>query len=505
MYRKIIVGVFITILLVCSGCRAKIESNPTTAITPETATAPTLTPTNETSTSQTSDPATKTEDFLEEDLTLAWTFNSDLTVNYIEALTKDTIVIFATDGEISGHHYDDNIYGIDRLTGEKLWVVYGGYFILDYKVSSDGKYVCIEIIEKDERSKLLCLEVDTGKILWEKIFDESSSAGGTAGFYKHLNEIVPGGKLIISSDNRYVKGSPVYITVLDLKTGDVLDEMKLPFTALFAVSDDASSFILEKDNQLFLYDLSTGSAKRITEELLVNDSETLASKPVYELPEVMRPFNKSGTKWAAFENSFKLLDINKGDVLASIPNSGIKDSIWYSDRLYTFERDTVVVSGSEGFKVYKSDGTLLWGKEEKYRAGVFKDELLYYISDTGLKCVNVAAGETVWEVEFAFSDSVIRNPVIVGDSIVVAAGDFYIFDIVTGEFKYKSERVDFQKTANVELVDRQYNDYYKTFYGDESGIYICRENGSVEYYSFEDPAQYFPRTEGDTFRYSGSY
>ncbi|MDD4493502.1 MAG: hypothetical protein PHV32_04015 [Eubacteriales bacterium] len=414
----------------------------------------------------------------EESLSLAWTFQSDLSVNYIEAVSDDIVVVVSTDGEISGHHYHDNIYGINRNTGEKIWAVYGGYFILDYKISSYGNVICIEIIENDERSKLLCLEINSGKILWEKIYDKSNTNGE---FFKLLKEIVPGSKLIISSTKRFDNSLPLTITVLDLKNGDVLEEFEVPYDDLFAVTGNASSFILEKNNQLFRYDLNTGKTKKITEERIVQDSGTPPIKPVYESPTIKYPYvQEDRTKWVAFENSFKLLDLNKGEVLVSIPSSGYSDDRWYLDRLYTVNNDTVLVSADKSFIVYKTDGTLLWEKEERFEACVYKDELLYYITDTGLKCVELATGEPEWERDFSFSKSYIRNPIIIDNLIAVPAGNIYIFDIETGEFKCKINNNYLQKISIEEQVDTRYGDYYKAFYSDGSGLYICNRNGYIE-------------------------
>jgi outer membrane protein assembly factor BamB len=106
---------------------------------------------------------------LNDEYDLKWTFSEEMMVHFILGKIGNTLLVYGHDGGISGYHSDEYLYGLDAETGKKIWSVYGGYLGIASVLSrKDGKvYAGIKAHDWDP-PRLICLDVVTGAILWEK-------------------------------------------------------------------------------------------------------------------------------------------------------------------------------------------------------------------------------------------------------------------------------------------------------------------------------------------------
>jgi outer membrane protein assembly factor BamB len=140
-----------------------------------------------------------------------------------------------------------------------------------------------------------------------------------------------------------------------------------------------------------------------------------------------------------------------------------------------------LINKGENFVVYSIDGTILWRKNDGFLGSVNEDKLLYYISESKLNCVILTTGEPVWEQDFRFIGKV-RNPVTSdNDIIIVCDNRIFVFDKLTGQFKYQVGST----ILGEHILINEYYEYYQAMYKNKDSIYITNSNGYVDCVSQE--------------------
>ncbi|TYQ14551.1 UNVERIFIED_CONTAM: putative pyrroloquinoline-quinone binding quinoprotein [Acetivibrio alkalicellulosi] len=118
---------------------------------------------------------------------LNWCFQGDVVSNRFDNRVDDVIIVKGTDERLSGHHDHDFLYGINRLTGEKIWSFYGGYEGTPYDISEDEKFV---YALNSITGILSCIEIKTGNVVWDKSINDNFETGNYKGVISAKDYVV---------------------------------------------------------------------------------------------------------------------------------------------------------------------------------------------------------------------------------------------------------------------------------------------------------------------------
>ncbi|MFA5536582.1 MAG: stalk domain-containing protein [Bacillota bacterium] len=243
-----------------------------------------------------------------------WQFKSDLDFNFLVAETDDTLLVFGDDGLLSGHNEHTALYGIDKVTGKKIWQMNADksfpMMVRDFVISADQKYLTVMI--KSE-SKLVCLETATGEVVWKKNIEIDEA---------YLNEL-SGAEGVIA----YTVANPSkqnFLYVLDENTGEMLwakqFTAKENFSGDHLLADNYSypTLLLATDQNITALDPQTGETRwELPGKSL---SRNFYSLPFTALKEDFRYFNhlKEETKWIIKEDKLVKMDLAKGEILNKV-------------------------------------------------------------------------------------------------------------------------------------------------------------------------------------------
>ncbi|MTI49293.1 MAG: hypothetical protein FH761_15780 [Firmicutes bacterium] len=405
--------------------------------------------------------------YLKEIMDIEWTFKGNVENLVPAGRVGDVVLIYGHDRYYSGYHNDEYLYGVDMKTGNEIWSVYGGYMGVDYSLSSDKKYI-ITAVSLDK--KIQCIEVETGKIIWEKILNNAYDLGSI-----EITSIQD--EFIIECADIPNRNNDLIILGIDQKTGVIIWEKKTD------------------EKEFNAYDSKTGK-----EVFAINIPRR--SKVTYETGEMFRmdhiigdPIywsnnNGNNKRWIGFEDGFRLIDIETGVVHQYIrdENSTLvllneeysilrtlnEDS--YGDKRGHYHKNR----DKTEFSLYSNlENKVLWNKDEVFLCATIDDDKLYYITDNKIKSVELATGNTLWENHFPnnLDDLINIKPLIINDELfVVYKSIIYSFDIESGELLYQVGDYFTQYAWSWGVI----NNYHLTMYRDGNYLFIGKRSGMMD-------------------------
>ncbi|ANW98118.1 hypothetical protein CSTERTH_03190 [Thermoclostridium stercorarium subsp. thermolacticum DSM 2910] len=399
-----------------------------------------------------------------------WTFCGDLDNNYPIDDTGQVLIAYGNDNQISGYHSDTYLYGLNKDTGEKIWSVYGGYYPIHYCINEPENTILIGTKPSvDDDTRLQCIEITTGKLLWEKIFSFEIR------------------RLAITDKTVAVQPYNLNtIMVLDVTNGEVLWEKELEQNeVLISLQRQMNNIIVSQKDGLAAYEPSSGQMKWKVEGNLFPESP----HPMIMLPDVIESkqyqilSKNTNTQWITFEDCFRKIDFNTGEVLDSISTGGI-------NLLYLLDGEFSIVKSYEkedngnlftkSFSLYSnSQKNELFSKNDTLLGAVVYQNKLIYTTPEKIKCISLDTSDLLWECGYSFGPPEAYSPLIIQNRLVIVSNDkIHVFNPDSGEYLYQVDdyNLPVYPILDILVVDHSPSVIYVS--GNE--IYISRNDGHLD-------------------------
>ncbi|WP_202710410.1 PQQ-binding-like beta-propeller repeat protein [Sporosalibacterium faouarense] len=405
--------------------------------------------------------------YLKEIMDIEWTFKGNVENLVPAGRVGDVVLIYGHDRYYSGYHNDEYLYGVDMKTGNEIWSVYGGYMGVDYSLSSDKKYI-ITAVPLDK--KIQCIEIETGKIIWEKILNNAYNRGSIKITSIQDEFIIECADIPRKNNNRIILG-------VDQKTGIILWEKKTD-------EKDFDVYDSKTGKEVFTIDIPRRG------ELTYETGEMFGIDHIIGDPIYWSNNNWNNKQWIGFEDGFRLIDLETGVVLQYIRDEAStlvllneeysilrtlnEDS--YGDKRGHYHKNR----DKTEFSLYSNlENKVLWNKDEVFLCATIDDDKLYYITDNKIKSVELATGNTLWENHFPnnLDDLINIKPLIINDELfVVYKSIIYSFDIESGELLYQVGDYFTQYAWSWGVI----NNYHLTMYRDGNYLLIGKRRGMMD-------------------------
>jgi len=368
-------------------------------------------------------------------------FASNLPYNYILGCVDNILLAYAHDGGYSGTHSHKYLYGIDMSSGEKLWSVYGGYAEMYWSISESKESIyVVKRVYDSNHPGLLNINIHTGEILWEKEYDVKCSINIAA-----VKEGVAVQKTY-KKDNFTEVSS---VEVLNGENGSLIWEMDLDQGTYMETSEGSTNNVITYySDGVKCYDAKNGGLIWSLNASLEKKSDVVISPFSWIVENPANPYEQPAPKsmWAAFEDGFRLIDLDSGSILRSVERNPDSYMFLLNDEyalIKNVNESGYCTSYAKSFTLYSlKDGKKLWSKEDSLLYGVTDNERLYYISKSKIICVDIHTGNINWEREFQLENA--RVPVITDEELLVAngnisypSGGLFSFNKFNGELNYQ--------------------------------------------------------------------
>lgn len=321
---------------------------------------------------------------------LKWSFKGNL--NYYTVLDEsdDLLIMYGHDGQISGHHYYDEVVAVRKSTGELVWNISDNGCSKYCSVSKDKKRIYILMYSwLNENNKLVCLDIETGTKLWEKEFVENISIIDS---YKY-----PGKMNIVNDDNIIVDcmadGDTNTIQAFDSFTGEpswkyAYDSSQYIFTLL---DNSVVVFANSNDNSIKALDTSSGAIKwqnNFTDSSKIIDPSQYNSG-MLSIPYDLNIENKNSDFFGVpFEDGTKIFDASGKEICSF---SGYYNKSIYNGFAvcYDHEKKTTEIYSLEPKKIiYSLDGEI--------NSLLNEDGKIFFSSKSKSGCIELT-GKVLWE------------------------------------------------------------------------------------------------------------
>lgn len=407
---------------------------------------------------------------------LKWTFKGDLRNNVMLDNVDNVILTYGDDGVYAGCHDHEYLYGLDKETGEKLWSVYGGYLGVRYCFNKSKDNIILYIPIK---SKLQCLDIYTGRIIWEKELKNSQSYDITS-----VNNEIVLGHLQRDEVNYYE------IESLDQKSGEILWIKKLNEKNKLQTSNSSIPLILCKEDNanLIAYNSKTGDEQWRT-TFAYAKKNNIGNR--HNTNFILTPYDYSidkvniSSQWFSFDWGFTNINIDSGEILDSI-------TLDQDTNLHVLSTNYTLINNKStnkpsSFSLYDNiSKKMMWSKNENLNSAILDNDKLYYTTQGAIKCVDIISGEVLWDNSFPkiFNEASVNNPIqpviINNDLFVIYNNIIFIVNNKTGELvsqigDYYTQSVPFWKIGYLDAKN-----YYLTINKLTNNLYIGRQNGYLD-------------------------
>lgn len=399
-----------------------------------------------------------------------WTFRGDLDNNYPIDDTGQVLIVYGDDNNISGYHSDTYLYGLNRETGEKIWSVYGGYYPLRYCINEPENTILIGAKPSvDDDTKLQCIEITTGKLLWEKIFPFEIKR--------------------ISITDEVVAIQPYHrntIMLLDITDGEAIWEKELGQNELLiSLQRKMSNIIIRENDGLAAYDPISGQMKwKVEGSLFLKSPHPMLMLPkVIESKQYQILSKNTNTQWITFEDCFRKIDFNTGEALDSIPTGGI-------NMLYLLDSEFSIIKSyekkdngnliSKSFSLYSnSQKKELFSKNDTLLGAVVHQNKLIYTTPEKIKCISLDTSDLLWDVGYSFDPPEAYSPLIIQNRLVIVSNDeIHVLNPDPGEYLYQVDdyNLPVYPYLDIPIID----DTPSVIYVSGNEIYISRDDGHLD-------------------------
>ncbi|WP_019636985.1 PQQ-binding-like beta-propeller repeat protein [Paenibacillus fonticola] len=333
-----------------------------------------------------------------------WRNQGDLQFAYLTGASSDVLVVQGDDGRISGMHDDSNVYGVHRLTGEKLWQIDAGHGSLLTMIGnmddSVTVYTSLSPEKKAYEDRVRHIRLADGKVLWE-----ARPEGGEEGRVIEIG----GAKdsvIIYDRPDRFWKIG--HLAVLDRMTGKQKWEMAIEgdYRVLNTGVDDP--YVLIQAGQLLqARDTDTGKIAWTLKADTVTGTDPHLH-PYYAGGPRIDPFvpDNSLRRWILHGDQWLLVDLETGSEAARYPAKAGERFEVLNERYLLVQRELPAKSKSAESSPERYESVLydvaagkeLWTLPGKASKGILEEEHMYLVLDGVPAKMELQTGRIVWKL-----------------------------------------------------------------------------------------------------------
>lgn len=361
-----------------------------------------------------------------------WRNQGDLQYAYLTGASDDVLVVQGDDGRFSGMHDDSNVYGIDRLTGEKLWQIDAGYGrLLTMMGNADDSvtvYTSLSPEKKAYEDRVRHIRLADGKVLWELRLE-----GGEEGRFL---EIGGAKNSVIIYDRPDMSRETGHLAVLDRTTGKQKWEIAIQgdYRVLNSGADDP--YVLIQAGQLLqARETDTGTVVwTLKADTITGEDPHLY--PYYAGGPRIDPFAPANSlrRWILHGDQWLLVDLETGSETARYPAKTGERFEVLNERYLLIQRQlpakaTSADSSAESYESVLYDaaaGKKLWNVPGQASKGIIEGEHMYLVLDGVPVKAELQTGRIVWKLPVTASqDYSLMTPgsyVLLDEYVLLAYG-----------------------------------------------------------------------------------
>ena len=401
-----------------------------------------------------------------------WSFYSGLKYSSAIDFIEDTVLIYAHDGQLSGYHEDEYLYGVNKNEGKKIWSVYGGFLPIKYSVDEKSGYIFISTLKNDTESKTLFLElqslnIGTGEKQWAIKLPNVDSMNNISLSQGALNIEY------IDNDNHKKLFS------INSKNGQKNWEVELAAEeTLYTRTRELPSIVIQGKDYLKAVDpFSRQEIWRLKGKIVIppdrnNLINTLNNRIETDLASNL-------LEWVIYNNEIVLLDITSGRIKNKLSITNCRNYYYLDDKsIYILAGKSIDQQHNylfiEGFNDFVFDDHININQME-----IYNDHLIYAYNNK-LFSFSIKERKDMWSVNIGFlGDKEKCIDLFYLDDLVyvMSNSNIYIFKADTG--KSLGKLIEYSYDSNVSNLLLLPNYIYKmTKYNDM--VYIPRQDGYVD-------------------------
>lgn len=310
---------------------------------------------------------------------LKWSFKGDLDYYTVLDESDDLLIMYGHDGRISGYHDYEEVVAVRKSTGELVWNISNKDSSISSSISRDKKRIYI-LMESwlGENNRLVCLDIETGKKLWEQELTESISIINSCKYPAKMNMVNDDNIIVSFKDD----GNKYKIQAFDAFTGK--SSWTYAYDSYQYISGllDNSVVVIanSKDNSITALDTSSGTIK--WQNNFTGSSKILSNDLNIE--------NKNSSFFGIpFEDGTRIFDAFGKEICTL---SGYYTKSIYNGFVvcYEQEKETTEIYSLEQKKiVYSTDGEI--------QSLLTEDGKIFFSSQSKSGCIELATGKVLWE------------------------------------------------------------------------------------------------------------
>lgn len=335
-----------------------------------------------------------------------WRIETELPFNYLIGEAGRTLLIAGEDGGISGFHEASHLYGVDKVTGRKLWKYDFGYDIHLFALSEARQtiifYRPLERGEGTSSYRLIAMNTRDGKTRWERTLEIQEDVW-------ELSSEASGDVAVLALATGDEEKLSTRLEARDVRTGQVVWSASLEGSGTLLPNPQRAPVVIVQsggpalaDKKLTAFDARTGKMRWE----LKGRSVDLTSDGLLAAEGRLSSRGPAGF-WARDEEKLILADPTTGADKLSLPIS-----FEYGTHYEAIDERYMLKQQSEdGERLYDSadatsslidlqTGETLWTVIGKADKGIIMDGVLYCRLDGKPRAVDIADGRTIWEAEF---------------------------------------------------------------------------------------------------------
>ncbi|NJD02958.1 MAG: hypothetical protein FIA99_10285 [Ruminiclostridium sp.] len=409
---------------------------------------------------------------LNDEYNFMWSFYSGLKYSSAIDFIGDTVLIYAHDGQLSGYHEDEYLYGVDKNEGKKIWSVYGGFLPIKYSIDEKNGYIFISTLKNDAESKTLFLElqslkIGTGEKQWTKKLPNVDSMNNISFSQGTVNIEY------INNDNHKKLFS------INSKNGQTNWEIELAAEeTLYTRTRELPSIVIQGEDYLKAVDpFSRQEIWRLKGKIVIPPDRNNLINTINNRIETDLASNL--LEWVIYNNEIVLLDITSGSIKNKLPITNCRNYYYLDDKsIYVLAGESIDRQHNylfvEGFKDFVFDDYININQME-----IYNDNFIY-VNNNKLYSFSIKERKVMWSVNIGFSGDKEKciDLFYLDDLVyVMSNSNIYIFNADTGKNLGKLIEYSYDSNASNLLLLPGYI-YKMTKYNDM--VFIPRQDGYVD-------------------------
>ncbi|GAA0133237.1 hypothetical protein YSY43_00770 [Paenibacillus sp. YSY-4.3] len=331
-----------------------------------------------------------------------WRNQGDLQYAYLTGASDEVLLVHGDDGRFSGMHDDSNVYGVHRLTGEKLWQIDVGYGRLLTMMGNTDDSVTVYTSFSPEKQayedRVRQVRLADGKVLWESRLEDGEEG--------RFLEIGGAKDSVIIYDRPDMGRQTGHLAVVDRMTGKQKWEITIEgdYRVLNSGADDP--YVLIQAGQL-LQARGTDTGKiawTLKADTVTGEDPHLY--PYYAGGPRLDPFvpESSLRRWILHGGQWLLVDLETGGEVARYPVKAGERFEVLNEQYLLVQRQLPAKSKSSESSAESYESILydavaakeLWTLPGQASKGIIEGKHMYLVLDGVPAKMELLTGRVVW-------------------------------------------------------------------------------------------------------------